>query len=81
MTICRSPRACAELAENKNAKLRKRHKVAIESLPVVHHRGGGYEDTDIPDTLASDVGAPRRSKSGVGASRDSRSRPKPRSAR
>ena len=45
-----------EVAENKNAKLRKRHRVAIESLPVVHHRGGGYEDTDIPDTLISDVG-------------------------
>ncbi|HTW34486.1 MAG TPA: lytic transglycosylase domain-containing protein [Rhizomicrobium sp.] len=44
-----------ELAENKNAKLRRRHRVAIESLPVVHHRGGGYEDTDIPDTLSSDV--------------------------
>jgi len=45
-----------ELAENKNAKLRKRRRVAIESLPVIHHRGGGYEDTDIPDALASDVG-------------------------
>src|SRR5580698_9593480 len=45
-----------ELAEEKNAKLRRRHKVAIENLPVVHHRGGGYEDTDIPDVLASDVG-------------------------
>lgn len=45
-----------ELAEEKNSKLRKRRRVAIESLPTVHHRGGGYEDTDIPDLLASDVG-------------------------
>src|SRR5271155_4766410 len=45
-----------EFAEKKNAKQRPRHRVAIESLPVVHHRGGGYEDTDIPDTLISDVG-------------------------
>ena len=45
-----------ELAEEKNAKLRRRHRVAIESLPVIHHRGGGYEDTDIPDVLASDAG-------------------------
>jgi soluble lytic murein transglycosylase len=44
-----------ELAEAKDAKLRRRHRVAIESLPVVHHRGGGYEDSDIPEYLASDV--------------------------
>jgi len=44
-----------ELAEHKDAKLRKRHRVAIEALPVVHHRGGGYEDTDIPETLISEV--------------------------
>jgi peptidoglycan lytic transglycosylase len=44
-----------EFAEKKNAKNR-RHRVAIESLPVVHHRGGGYEDYDVPQTpLASDV--------------------------
>ena len=44
-----------ELAEEKDAKLRRRKRVAIEALPVLHHRGGGYEDTDIPETLASDV--------------------------
>ena len=45
-----------ELAEEKNSKLRKRRRVAIEALPTIHHRGGGYEDTDIPAVLASDVG-------------------------
>lgn len=40
------------LAEKKN----RRHKVEIASLPEVHHRGGGYEDTDIPDPpLATEV--------------------------
>ena len=45
-----------EFAERKNEKQRPRRRVAIESLPTVHHRGGGYEDTDIPDVLISDAG-------------------------
>ena len=45
-----------ELAEEKNSKLRRRRRVAIEALPTIHHRGGGYEDTDIADVLASDAG-------------------------
>lgn len=40
------------LAEKKN----RRHKVEIASLPPVHHRGGGYEDSDLPEPpLASDA--------------------------
>jgi soluble lytic murein transglycosylase len=45
-----------EFAEKKNAKNRRRNRVAIESLPTVRHRGGGYEDYDLPQApLASDV--------------------------
>jgi soluble lytic murein transglycosylase-like protein len=44
-----------ELAERKNAKNR-RHRVAIEALPTVRRRGGGYEDNDLPQApLVSDA--------------------------
>jgi soluble lytic murein transglycosylase-like protein len=41
------------LAEKKN----RRHKVEIAALPPVHHRGGGYEESDQTDpSMSSDAG-------------------------
>ncbi|HKD22881.1 MAG TPA: lytic transglycosylase domain-containing protein, partial [Rhizomicrobium sp.] len=44
------------LAENKNRHQSRRHRVEIQELPYIAHRGGGYEDSELSHApLSSDV--------------------------
>jgi soluble lytic murein transglycosylase len=45
-----------DLAENKNRHQSRRHRVEIQELPYVRHRGGGYEDAELSQApLSSDA--------------------------